>query len=173
MALQSLSLFFFLLLPPSFCSHQQGGRDCGRGHRRHPPPAAPAAPHLAHHLLLPQAALREGGCQRHPVRNKIETNWNKVGMRCGAIRSVLTPPLSPPPSHSPCREDAPAPESRPSSRHSSLRSVLGYRTHTGVYYSPAGSLRPGGQSQRSNSTSTNGGVKPPPLQYDHRYGYPV
>lgn len=71
------------------------------------------------------------------------------------------------------REDAPAPESRPSSRHSSLRSVLGYRTHAGVYYSPARSQRPGGQSLRSNSTSTAGGVKPPPLQYDHRYGYPV
>lgn len=73
------------------------------------------------------------------------------------------------------REDAPAPESRPtsrhSSRHSSLRSALGYRTHAGVYYSPAEIQQPGGQSQRSNSTSTAGGAKP--LQYDHRYGYPV
>eukprot|EP00066_Takifugu_rubripes_P008773 XP_003975222.2 PREDICTED: coxsackievirus and adenovirus receptor homolog isoform X1 [Takifugu rubripes] len=79
------------------------------------------------------------------------------------------------------REDTKAPESRPSSRHSSLRSVLGYRTHAGVYYSSVQNLKPGvresarnviytgdsnGTPQPSNSTLTR-------LNYDHKYGYPV
>lgn len=78
------------------------------------------------------------------------------------------------------REDVQAPESRPTSRNSSFRSVLGYRTHPGVHYS---SVRNHGvrESGRSaiHSAGTNGTLQPttagvnPPLQYDHRYGYPV
>ncbi|KAG7241414.1 hypothetical protein INR49_025614 [Caranx melampygus] len=76
------------------------------------------------------------------------------------------------------REDAPAPESRPSSRASSLRSVMAYRTHQGVQYSTVGNHLPSiRESERgsiytgkSNGTS---GRTPAPLQYDHKYGYPV
>ncbi|XP_044052974.1 V-set and immunoglobulin domain-containing protein 8b [Siniperca chuatsi] len=81
------------------------------------------------------------------------------------------------------REDTQAPESRPTSRNSSFRSVLGYRTHPGVQYSSVRNHLPtvseSGHSavhtSGSNGTSqpTTAGGNPPPLRYDHRYGYPV
>ncbi|XP_029916330.1 V-set and immunoglobulin domain-containing protein 8b [Myripristis murdjan] len=81
------------------------------------------------------------------------------------------------------REDAPAPESRPSSRNSSFRSVLGYRAHPGVIYSTVNKAQPTRtESTRSaiytarsngSSQSASPGAKPPRLQYDSRYGYPV
>ncbi|XP_062273000.1 V-set and immunoglobulin domain-containing protein 8b [Scomber scombrus] len=77
------------------------------------------------------------------------------------------------------REDVPAPESRPSSRNSSFRSVVGYRTHPGVEYSSVRNHLPsisesghGVIYTGGNNTGTTAGDKPP-LQYDHRYGYPV
>ncbi|KAK2902411.1 hypothetical protein Q8A73_012157 [Channa argus] len=80
------------------------------------------------------------------------------------------------------REDTKAPESRPTSRNSSFRSVLGYRTHPGVHYSSVRDHLPGiresvrssihtGGSNRMSQASTE--IKPPPLQYDHQYGYAV
>ncbi|XP_030621096.1 V-set and immunoglobulin domain-containing protein 8b [Chanos chanos] len=82
------------------------------------------------------------------------------------------------------REDAPAPESRPNSRLSSIRTVMGYRAHSGVAYSAVRQ----GQTARSPSgrssiyTDPNGVPRPssntpsdykPPLRYDSKYGYPV
>ncbi|XP_036381910.1 V-set and immunoglobulin domain-containing protein 8b [Megalops cyprinoides] len=80
------------------------------------------------------------------------------------------------------REDAPAPESRPTSRNSSFRSVLGYRSHPGVAYSSVMNSRawPGSARSSTNTDRSKGTQKPPasvqgppPLKYDHRYGYPV
>ncbi|TKS79111.1 Coxsackievirus and adenovirus receptor -like protein [Collichthys lucidus] len=77
------------------------------------------------------------------------------------------------------REDAPAPESRPNSRNSSFRSVMGYRTHPGVQYSSVRNHhRESGRSAvytgGSNGTSQPAAAdRPAPLQYDHKYGYPV
>lgn len=75
------------------------------------------------------------------------------------------------------REDAPAPESRPGSRNSSFRSVMGYRTHHGVYSSVRNHHRESGRSAvytgGTNGTSQPMADRPAPLQYDHKYGYPV
>ncbi|XP_044192285.1 V-set and immunoglobulin domain-containing protein 8b [Thunnus albacares] len=81
------------------------------------------------------------------------------------------------------REDAQAPESQPSSRNTSFRSVMGYRTHPGVNYSSVRNQLPSisESGRRVIYTGGNNGTtqpttaeeKPPPLQYDHRYGYPV
>ncbi|XP_037632665.1 V-set and immunoglobulin domain-containing protein 8b [Sebastes umbrosus] len=81
------------------------------------------------------------------------------------------------------REDAQAPESRPSSRNSSFRSVLAYRTHPGVQYSSVRKNLPSVSESAPSPIYTgesNGILKPnaagegrPPLNYDHRYGYPV
>lgn len=72
-------------------------------------------------------------------------------------------------------EDVTAPTSRATSRASSLRSVLGYRTHH-VIYSSVKKAAPGGGAAADH---TRGSGRAPeangsrPLQYDHRYGYPV
>lgn len=75
------------------------------------------------------------------------------------------------------RVDAPAPESRPPSRHSSLRSVLGYRTHHGVYSSvrkpPPGAMESNQSFAAGNNGATVTESRPTSLKYDHRYGYPV
>lgn len=81
------------------------------------------------------------------------------------------------------REDTKAPESRPSSRHSSLRSVLGYRTHAGLYYSSVQNQKPGVRESARNVIYTGGSNGTPQpsngsgtltrLNYDHKYGYPV
>ncbi|XP_070689813.1 V-set and immunoglobulin domain-containing protein 8b [Pempheris klunzingeri] len=81
------------------------------------------------------------------------------------------------------REDTQAPESRSNSRHSSFRSVPGYRTHPEVLYSPVGNHLPGIRESGRSAVYTSGsngtsqpataGGNPPPLRYDHRYGYPV
>ncbi|CAL8347279.1 unnamed protein product [Lota lota] len=88
------------------------------------------------------------------------------------------------------REDVPAPESRPTSRAASLRSVMAYRAHPGVFYhsvqkgqvSRAESGRSVAHSVRSaaHSVRSNGRGMPaspvqslPPLQYDSKYGYAV
>ncbi|KPP64461.1 coxsackievirus and adenovirus receptor-like [Scleropages formosus] len=78
------------------------------------------------------------------------------------------------------REDAAAPESRPGSRCSSFRSVMGYRTHPGIAYSP---VRRGPSHSASDlSGFRKGGLQasppPPPLPppvngYGGKYGYPV
>lgn len=95
------------------------------------------------------------------------------------------------------REDTRAPESRPSSRHSSLRSVLGYRPHAGIFYSSVQNHKPGARGSARDMVYTgvangtappavgapppgngtalpgNGGFQPSRLDYDHEYGYPV
>ncbi|XP_026198303.1 V-set and immunoglobulin domain-containing protein 8b [Anabas testudineus] len=80
------------------------------------------------------------------------------------------------------KEDTRAPESRPTSRNSSLRSVLGYRAHPGVQYSPVrkplssisetghNSMYSGGSNIMSRPTATE---MRPSNYYDPQYGYAV
>ncbi|XP_031426792.1 V-set and immunoglobulin domain-containing protein 8b [Clupea harengus] len=78
------------------------------------------------------------------------------------------------------REDVPAPESRPTSRVSSMRSIMGYHTHSGLLYS---SIRSGPPPHRTPSGNAGQHTATPqpdtasmykqPLKYDSRYGYPV
>ncbi|XP_030593877.1 V-set and immunoglobulin domain-containing protein 8b [Archocentrus centrarchus] len=79
------------------------------------------------------------------------------------------------------REDVKAPESRPasrqSSRHSSLRSVMGYRTHHGLYSSvrshPASVSESGPVYTGGSNGATTAGDRLIHLNYDPKYGYPV
>ncbi|KAL2091798.1 hypothetical protein ACEWY4_011596 [Coilia grayii] len=79
------------------------------------------------------------------------------------------------------REDVAAPASRPTSRVSSMRSIMGYHTHSGLFYSsvhnsapsrtPSGSASQHAASPPPDTASVS--VYKPPLTYDSRYGYPV
>ncbi|XP_063050696.1 V-set and immunoglobulin domain-containing protein 8b isoform X2 [Engraulis encrasicolus] len=84
------------------------------------------------------------------------------------------------------REDVVAPASRPASRVSSMRSIAGYHTHSGVFYSSvrgnaAPQRTPSGSASRHSRHSGHTASPPPdtasvykpPLTYDSRYGYPV
>ncbi|XP_041958317.1 V-set and immunoglobulin domain-containing protein 8b [Alosa sapidissima] len=88
------------------------------------------------------------------------------------------------------REDVTAPESRPASRVSSMRSIMGYHTHSGIMYS---SVSPSSNTTVATDTQSNHqhvqapaqiqqslripslttSMYKPQLKYDSRYGYPV
>ncbi|XP_062398410.1 V-set and immunoglobulin domain-containing protein 8b [Sardina pilchardus] len=72
------------------------------------------------------------------------------------------------------REDVVAPESRPTSRVSSMRSIMGYHTHSGIMYSSVRSGAPQrAPSDLHSASPKSDSIYKPALNYDSRYGYPV